>query len=487
MPTRLELDLTTGSRPHAAHRQSAGAPLRLLLCGDFSGRAGRGRDEPDGLATRPLLRVDVDNLDAVMARLAPAVELPVDGRICTLGFATLDDFHPDRLLALGELQAGLDTAASPAPAAEAQARPAQDATTAESDAAMLERLLGHAPTAPRAAASMPTQGSVATAVDALVRRIVSADAASTARAEPARFEGAVNAVLAERLRALLHDPGFQGLEAAWRSVQLLVSRLALDGEIELHLFDVTRAELAAAAAEPDLAESGLWKALVERGDAGWGLLVSLEQFDASAGDVRLLATLATTAAAAGGPIIAGAAPRLFGYTAWPVSVDADDWPPLDAASAAHWQALRASPLARWIGLVAPGLMLRLPYGADTDPIDAFDFDEVAGADPAQALLRGPAAVACALLAGEAFQQDGWQLDLDAFLDIDDLPAWVYDDDGERHLYPVTGAWMGERTATAMLGYGVMPLLSRRDRPAARLLRWQSVAAAASALAGAWSR
>jgi hypothetical protein len=30
-------------------------------------------------------------------------------------------------------------------------------------------------------------------------------------------------------------------------------------------------------------------------------------------------------------------------------------------------------------------------------------------------------------------------------------------------------------------------LSRRDRPAARLLRWQSVAAAASALAGAWSR
>jgi type VI secretion system protein ImpC len=297
----------------------------------------------------------------------------------------------------------------------------------------------------------------------------------------------MNAVLAERLRALLHDPGFQALEAAWRSVQLLVSRLVPDGDVALYLFDITRAELAAAAAEPDLAKSGLWKALVERGDAGWGLLVSLEQFDASAGDVRLLATLATTAAAAGGPIIAGAAPRLFGYAAWPLSLDADDWQPPDAASAALWQVLRASPLARWIGLVAPGLVLRLPYGADTDPIDAFDFDERAGADPAQPLLCGPAAVACALLAGEAFQQDGWQLDLDAVLDIDDLPAWVYDDDGERHLYPVSGAWMGERTATAMLGYGVMPLLSRRDRPAARLLRWQSVAEPASALAGAWTR
>jgi len=68
----------------------------------------------------------------------------------------------------------------------------------------------------------------------------------------------------------------------------------------------------------------------------------------------------------------------------------------------------------------------------------------------------------------------------------ELSAWIYDDGGERHMYPCAGAWLGEGAAQTMLTRGVMPLLSRRDYPAVRLLRWQSIAEPTRGLAGPWA-
>ena len=165
--------------------------------------------------------------------------------------------------------------------------------------------------------------------------------------------------------------------------------------------------------------------------------------------------------------------------------DHHDWQPLDANSQQRWQALRRSALAPWIGLVAPRMLLRLPYGKATDPLERFEFEELSGADPAQALLWGHPAAACALLAGRAFRESGWEMDLDRQLDVEDLPAWVYTEDGERQMYPCAEAWLGEGAGQALIERGIMPLVSRRDRPAARLMRWQSIAEPVAALAGRW--
>lgn len=192
---------------------------------------------------------------------------------------------------------------------------------------------------------------------------------------------------------------------------------------------MTRAELAAAAAEPALERSGLWKAMVDRqrdaGGPGWSMVVMLEAFGPSHADVSLLASLATAAAATGAPLVATAAPPLFGYDALSLTTDHHDWKALDVDDQSRWQALRRSVLAQWIGLVAPRMLLRLPYGKATDPLERFAFDEIAGTDPARSLLWGHPGAACALLAGLAFRDSGWQMDLDAQLDVEDLPAWVY--------------------------------------------------------------
>ena len=131
------------------------------------------------------------------------------------------------------------------------------------------------------------------------------------------------------------------------------------------------------------------------------------------------------------------------------------------------------------------MLLRLPYGKATDPLERFEFEELSGAAPTQALLWGHPAAACALLAGRAFRASGWRMDLDRQLDVENLPAWVCTEDGERRIYPCAETWLGEGAGQALIERGIMPLVSRHDRPAARLMRWQSIAAPATALAGPW--
>ena len=91
MPGRMEIDLSL-SRQAVPRIISNRGPMRLLVMGDFSGQPSATRKP---LAERATQRVDVDNLDAVMGRLGPRLALPA----AELGFAGLDDFHPDTLYA----------------------------------------------------------------------------------------------------------------------------------------------------------------------------------------------------------------------------------------------------------------------------------------------------------------------------------------------------------------------------------------------------
>lgn len=495
MPGQIKFEFRTAPGP--ATRRSEDAPVRLLLCGDFSGRASA--DAPDTVAQRPLHRVDVDRLDTVMARLAPRCTLAPAG---TIGFRTLDDFHPDALfhrLDLFQRLRDLRTRLlDPARFEEARAElegpigpvtggtPATGDPADVSDAATIERLLGQAPVAAKTTPNLA--GTPEAAVEGLLQRLVRPHVTTRHAPEQAALIRTVDIAIAEHMRGLLHAPAFQALEAAWRTVHWLVSNLALDGAVELHLLDLSDRELATAAATAELQHSGLWQAVIEGGRStpettGWSMLVALRQFAPTPADLSALASLATVAAAAGAPCVASASPQLMGTDSWAslASIPTATGRAEDDA-AALWTALRRSPLAPWIGLVAPRPLLRLPYGPDSDRVETFAFDEMAGADPTQVLLWGHGGAACALLLGLGVESRGW-MGADTPMDIEDLPAWVHGQSGERQLYPVAEAWLGERASQSLLDQGLMPLLSRRDQPGARLLRWQSIAQPASPLAG----
>ena len=60
-------------------RATPGPAFRLAVMGDFSGRANAGILETGAkLASRKPLKVDADNLDAMMERLKITVQVPLD-------------------------------------------------------------------------------------------------------------------------------------------------------------------------------------------------------------------------------------------------------------------------------------------------------------------------------------------------------------------------------------------------------------------------
>src|SRR5258708_22735252 len=47
----------------------------------------------------------------------------------------------------------------------------------------------------------------------------------------------------------------------------------------------------------------------------------------------------------------------------------------DSTEFAKWKSFRASDDSRYVGLALPHILMRLPYGRETNPIDEFGYDE----------------------------------------------------------------------------------------------------------------
>ena len=438
----VRLEAESDARPA---RAGDDAPFRILVAGDFSGRAARGLVETGAaLGERKVFRVDLDSLDATIARLDPTVRLR-DGDV--LRFRELDDFLPDALFArvarFGVLKE----------AAEADAR--RRATRKPATAGLLDRILDGAPQE-----EVPLE-------------------------EPGP-DGPT-----DLMRAILGHGGFRGLEASWRGIDFLLRRLDVDGPLTLHLVDVSAEELRAdLLAGEDLGKTGLHSLLVEKtvgtpGGHPWAALVVLGSFGPERREAEALGRLAKIAAQAGTAVLAGAEPGLLGCASLAATPDPDDWGEPAGDGAEAWDALRGLPEARFCGLALPRLLLRLPYGKEATAVDAFDFEELTTPPSHGDFLWGSPALATALLLGEAFLEDGWSLRPGSSQEITGLPFALVEDDGEKKAVPCAETLFTVRAAQAVAGKGLMPLLTMKGTDTVRLAIFQSIAEPQAPLSGLW--
>ena len=266
----------------------------------------------------------------------------------------------------------------------------------------------------------------------------------------------VDAATGDAMRALLHQPVFQDLEAAWRGVFLLVQRLEPVAGLKLHLLDVSKTELAAEleSARDNLSVSDLWRTLVEESaDAPWAVLAGNYSFGHSPGDLKLLARLGSIAHASGAPFLAATTPQLL-----------EGFPPN-----AFFQ-IRKLPQAPSIGLALPRFLLRQHYGSQTATIERFAFEEFAGLPEHDSYLWGNPAFGCVLLLGQAFQRAGWDMQ----------PGLVSEIDGLSMELLMTG-----QGAEGLLACGIMPFAWSQPRDPIRLIKFQSIADPPAPLAGRW--
>ena len=472
----MQYEVSFGQLGRAPRAVGPVAKFRLALLGDFSGRANAGTVETGtALAARKPLKVDVDQLDDVLARmkLSLALDLAEDGTV-TVPIASLDDFHPDQIVAnlplFEELltlrrslasRTGFEKAArtvlswsgeAPLPHPPRRARGAAVATDRRlSDFA---RLIGRP-------ASAAAEGSV----DALLRRIVGPLVEPARDARQEQLTARVDAALAAAMRRVLHHPDFQTAEALWRGVEFLVRRIETGGRMEIVLYDVSAEELAADLAATDtLEETGLYGMLVEQPalDAHQGPLsavLGLYGFELTPPHADLLGRIAQIAAGANAPFIAAIGPD-------PLATPMHEQNPLIQDAFA---ALQALPQAAYLGLATPRFLLRMPYGRKTDPIDAFAFEEFTRQSGLSGMLWGHPALIAGLLLAQGFAQQGAKMKLGSILGVGDIPYYVYiAEDGEQVALPCTERLYTERQAAQVARYGVMPLISLRGRPEVRL-------------------
>ena len=500
------MDFSFGkAAPQPIYERSENSPRRILILADLSARAARGALELGvGLSERPLVPVDVDNLDEVLFRYAPVLNIGrEDGaEPIRISFGAIDDFHPDQLFLrvplLQELK-GLRTRLAHPATFEAAARElrqlyggeaaprevvpepeSKEPPAVEEGDDLFERLLG-APqqTTPTPSASGPVPGID---VSALIRDLVqSDDFAPAAGPEQGQYLAMVDDRLSSVLRAILHHPLYQDLERAWRSVEWLAHRCDAREGFQIRVLDLSQEEIAAdlASAGGDPKATALARLLSSAGagsDGGWSLIINDAHFGQSPDDLQILGALASLAASLGGPLLAGAAPEILGIPSILGHEHPSDWAPLSGDLARRWQMLRSSGVASWIGLALPRFILRMPYGRLRDPIDAFSFEEVApdgGHD--EYLWANPAfAIANCLIAAASKDDDGWFGTGGDELVVDDLPAIAVERGGQKELLPGAEAWISDEAALMMLSRGLIPLISRRESNEVRLMGLRSL-------------
>jgi type VI secretion system ImpB/VipA family protein len=482
---------TLSGKPRAV---APGTKFRLALLGDFSGRANAGQMETgEALARRKPIKIDVDTLDDVLARMKLSLTLSLDGdeAVVSVPIASMDDFHPDQIVENVELfsslrdlrrnlgtKAGFDRAAKEVLSWSGEsALPPLPRKAAGSSVATDRKLSDFARLTGRPSSADAAEQSV----EALMRRLVGPLVQPEKDARADRLIARVDEALSLSMRRILHHPDFQAAEAMWRGLEFLVRRIETGARMEIVLYDVSAEELSADIAASDRLEtSGLYGMLVEQPalDAHQGALsavIGLYTFELMPPHADLLGRIAQVAGTAGAPFIAGIGPD-------PLKIPIHDQHPLTKEA---WEALRALPAAAYLGLAAPRFLLRMPYGRKSDPIDAFTFEEFTRQGGLSGMLWGHPALIPALLLAETFGQQGTKMKLGSVMGVGDMAYYVYTDpDGDQIALPCTERLYTERQAVVVANYGVMPLLSLRGRPELRLGGFSSVLG--SPLAGFWA-
>jgi len=503
-------------------RPSADVPFRVLLIGDWSGRANRRTQASiKELKTyRPLL-VDRDNLDQLIAILGVRLNIPFTRgeQSLAINFNQLDDFHPDRLFNRLEvfdlLRRTRAELASPATFSAAvaslrkweerqpsrvqlvsPARPVREAPTGNDPdhGNVLDRILE---------ASQGNSPSVDADQDALAAE-AAAEVSSFAKAAADPYLSpniehdqdemieAVDVLISAVMNSVLHHEHFQALESAWRALDLMVSRLETGTNLKIYLLDLSREEFTAdLKKDGDFRTTALYKLLVDdaAGDLPWSVIGGNYTFESSPDDYRVIERISSISNAAGAPFIAGVTSDLLGCRSLAATPDPDDWQtPSDQAAEESWKTIRNLPGAAYVGLALPRFLLRLPYGKATEPTEDFDFEEN-GADEDhsqshESYLWANPAFAVVYLLARGFSEDGPAFRPSDHLEIEGLPMHVYQrDDGDAEIKPGAEVLLTLRAARRIIDRGLMPLLSIKDSDRIRLGMFQSIAG--TALRGRW--
>jgi type VI secretion system protein ImpC len=286
---------------------------------------------------------------------------------------------------------------------------------------------------------------------------------------------ALDEALSKQLAAILHHPDYQKLEGSWRGLHHLVMNSETSAKLKIKVLNVSKRDLfkdTSKAVEFD--QSQIFKKLYENefgspGGEPYGTLIGDYEFTNHPEDVELLSKMSNVAAAAFCPFISAASPSLMGFESWgELSKPRDLEKIFETVEFAKWRSFRESEDSRFVSLVMPRVLSRLPYGSATKPIEEFNFEEVeldstgkAKPVPHDHYAWMNAAYVMGTRMTDSFAQTGFCVTIrgaEGGGKVEGLPAHVFtSDDGDPDLKCPTEIGITDRREAELSKLGFLPL------------------------------
>lgn len=293
--------------------------------------------------------------------------------------------------------------------------------------------------------------------------------------------------LSEQINNILHHEEFQKLEGAWRGLHYLVNNTETDELLKIRFMNISKKDLGRTLKRyKGVAwdQSPIFKRIYEEeygqfGGEPIGCIVGDYHFDHSPQDVELLGEMARIGAAAHCPFISGASPSVMQMESWQELSNPRDLTKIFSNTEyAAWRSLRESDDARYLGLTMPRFLARLPYGARTNPVDEFDFEEeVEGANHDRYTWANSAYTMAANI-NRSFKEYGWCTSIRGVESggaVDGLPAHTFPtDDGGVDMKCPTEIAISDRREAELAKNGFMPLVHRKNSDFAAFIGAQSL-------------
>lgn len=286
---------------------------------------------------------------------------------------------------------------------------------------------------------------------------------------------AIDRAMSKQLAAIQHHPDFQKLEGSWRGLHHLVMNSETSANLKIKVLNVSKRDLFKdldRAVEFD--QSQMFKKMYENefgspGGEPYATLITDYEFSNHPEDVEMLSKMSSVAAAAFCPLVAAAGPGMFGFTSWKDLAKPRDLEKIfDTVEYAKWRSFRDSEDSRFVALVMPRVLARLPYGASTKPVDEFNYEEVeldsqgrAKPVPDDHYTWMNASFVMGTNLTAAFAKYGWCTAIrgaEGGGKVEGLPAHVFtSDDGDPDLKCPTEIGITDRREAELSKLGFLPL------------------------------
>ncbi|MBA3813702.1 MAG: type VI secretion system contractile sheath large subunit [Alphaproteobacteria bacterium] len=283
----------------------------------------------------------------------------------------------------------------------------------------------------------------------------------------------VDQSLSLQMDQIIQHPSFQKFEGSWRGLHNLVMAAETGERLKIKLWVVTKQELMddlERAVEFD--QSQFFKKVYEEqygtfGGTPFSCLVGDFEFGRGPQDVELAMQISSVAACAHTPFITAASADMFNFDSFTEMSGPRDLSKLfDGTDTIKWRSFRATEDSRYFVLTLPHVLMRLPYGKETNPVVGFNYEEsVDGMDNSK-FCWGNAAYPMAQNIATAFALYGWTAAIRGVEGgglVTNLPAYTFKtSDGDLSVKCPTEVAITDRREKELSDLGFLALCYCKD-------------------------